>query len=116
MGRALWACLHGDIGAAYSVHPLGPFVFASLGVFVAARSAAAVSPRARNTLRALTGAAVASPLWQLALAITIGVWLARFGGAFGGPAEVTPPWRALALTPEFGSVEPNSECSSPTGR
>lgn len=101
MGRALWACLHGDFAAAFAQHPLGPAVFVAATTVAPLRVVAIVSRPCRTALhRALT---LANDLhaWPTVLVVTLAVWLARFLGAFGGPAEVNSPLMTL-LGAHFG--------------
>lgn len=93
MGRALWACVHGDFAAAFAFHPLGPVAFSALGALTSLRVLAVASSRCRRLLTRVATTSARSHWWPLVLAVTLGVWLARFGGAFGGPAEVHSPLR-----------------------
>jgi hypothetical protein len=95
MGRALWACLHGDLAAACTFHPLGPIAFAAAGLVVPLRAMAPYSQRSRQVLTHITTRLHRRATWPIALGVTIGVWLARFGGAFGGPVVVNSPLLSL---------------------
>jgi hypothetical protein len=99
--RATLALLHGDVHAALRFHPLvwllSPlfigFMAAALVELVREPAAATATPRPsfmRWNSRAVSvvGAAL--------LLTTLGVWLARFGGAFGGPVPVTSVAQWLA--------------------
>jgi hypothetical protein len=87
--RATLALISGDIARALDFHPLvfvlGPLFFGALG-------AAAVSflrgPAPRSGRAWLTGRVVTAAGWSL-LVLVLGVWIARFLGAFGGPVPVT---------------------------
>ncbi|MGC4092378.1 MAG: DUF2752 domain-containing protein [Polyangiaceae bacterium] len=99
--RATLALLRGDLHAALHFHPL-VFVLAPLfaGAMLSAlwdyvRGPARVAP---SRLRASPWLARAG--WLL-LALVLGVWVARFFGAFGGPAPV----RALGGSPFSGSLQ-----------
>jgi len=80
--RAVLALATGDVARALSVHPLSPVVV-PFGAWLAhgelARNRRAATPRQRRA-RASLGAAL--------IALLLGVWLARFFGAFGGPVSV----------------------------
>jgi hypothetical protein len=92
--RATLALLHGNLGAALHLHPLvfvlTPTYGLAIGVavltYVRGVSASASAARAQSLVssRAFTWAAAAL------LALVVGVWAARFFGAFGGPAPVEP--------------------------
>ena len=91
MGRSLLACLHGDFPAAFAHHPLGPVALCLSVTLVLLRFAGnrvswfvepwSVAVRAVHHRK--TGITV--------LGITLAVWVARFGGAFDGPALVRSP-------------------------
>lgn len=91
--RATLALLHGDVQAALRFHPLvwllSPLFigFTGAALFELVREpslpGAAAPPRYRWNSRAVSVVATAL------LIATLGVWLARFGGAFGGPVPVT---------------------------
>lgn len=78
--RATIALLHGDVHGAFVAHPL---VFVALPGTVAlllhATSRGPVSARSEN---------VATIFSAALLVLLVSVWLARFAGAFGGPAAV----------------------------
>lgn len=83
--RAAWALLHGEWSRALQLHPLSPLLVPSVAGALWATMASEVSatpavapPRTQGVL-----------LWALC-ALLLGVWLARFGGAFGGPVPVQP--------------------------
>lgn len=90
--RATLALLHGDVHGALHLHPLvwllSPLfvLFAGSGALELLRGSA-VGPWRASPLRwrgrSFNAAAV------LVLSLTLGVWLARFAGFFGGPAPVT---------------------------
>lgn len=85
--RATLALLHGHVGESVRLHPLAPVVVPLLGGLVVWGAVGYVregrwpgaSGRASQWI-----AAVGIALWVLLFA----VWLARFHGAFGGPAPV----------------------------
>lgn len=91
--RATLALLHGDVHTALHLHPLvwllSPLFTLFMGGAVLEllrEPASATTPapsRFRWSTRTVT--IVSGAL----LVATLGVWLARFGGAFGGPVPVT---------------------------
>jgi len=99
--RATLALLHGDVGAALHLHPLvfvlTPTYALAIGVaalsYVRGLAPSTAAARAKSFVmsRAFTWAAAAL------LALVVGVWAARFFGAFGGPAPVEPLGLAAAL-------------------
>ena len=90
--RATLALLHGDVRRAFAFHPL---VFVLAPLYFGALGAAAVSfvrgPSAARRRTWFTRRGVTVALWIL-LAIVLGVWIARFFGAFGGPVPVRTVW------------------------
>jgi hypothetical protein len=80
LSRATFALLRGDVQGALAAHPL---VFVALPGTVAlllhATSRDPVSARREN---------IAALFSALLLALLVSVWLARFAGAFGGPAAI----------------------------
>jgi len=89
--RATLALFHGNVRAALRFHPL---VWLLSPLFIGFVSAAMVellrdparprpAPLVRWNSRLMTIAALCL------LVVTVGVWLARFAGYFGGPAPVT---------------------------
>ena len=89
--RATLALLHGDLLFALHLHPL-VLLLSPLVVVIAGATAwnllrtpaATPSPQAIfSNGRAMTALAT------IVLALTLGVWLARFAGFFGGPVPVT---------------------------
>lgn len=85
--RATVALLRGDVHAALHFHPLVVVVSPILAVVVTAH---AVSYVRRGRAAVLDGL---PPLWATALVsllavVLVAVWIARFFGAFGGPAPV----------------------------
>lgn len=94
--RATLRLFHGDLGGALALHPLAP-ALAPLVAWLAAKAAlgylgfgalTASAPSRRSS--AFTSAFGAALLMAL-----LGVWGARFLGAFGGPVSVSSPGRAL---------------------
>jgi hypothetical protein len=106
MTRAAVALLTLDWRSAVRFHPLAPIVvplaLALLGpaVFRFVRGAEAERPRTSAPSR------FAAPAFVLVAVALIAVWVARFFGAFGGPVEVQPLWRAPALSSALPNKEP----------
>ena len=88
--RATLALAHGDVHRAVELHPL---VFVLAPLFIAAVLSAAWGfvrgPRPNATPRVWLASRTANLLGSALLALTLGVWGARFFGCFGGPAPVT---------------------------
>ena len=89
--RATLALLHGDVRAALRLHPL---VWLLAPLFVTFSGAVAwelvrdeARPRSAS-LVSLTGRGTNAVLVAV-LVLSLGVWLARFAGYFGGPVPVT---------------------------
>lgn len=85
MTRALRHGLHGDFQSAAALHPLWVPVIATGLALVAAEALGYL--RTGRWGVALDRRPVQRVLGALAVAL-VAVWLARFGGAFGGPAPV----------------------------
>jgi Protein of unknown function (DUF2752) len=86
--RATLAVLHGDLHAALHFHPLVWLLAPLFAVFVGGAALELVhGPYAASPLR-VRGPAV-NVAAALVLGLTVGVWVARFAGYFGGPAPVT---------------------------
>ena len=83
MTRATLALLHGHLAEAVGFHPLAPLLVPLLGGFVLYEAAQYVRLGkwpATEGKSAVRVAAVMVALW----ALLMGVWIARFCGAFGG--------------------------------
>ncbi|HEU4412406.1 MAG TPA: DUF2752 domain-containing protein [Polyangiaceae bacterium] len=85
--RAALRLLHGDLAGALAFHPLVPVALPAALAFVGTNAVSyVVSGRwgyvERQQGRALTGGAL------VLIALMLGVWVARFFGAFGGPVPV----------------------------
>lgn len=88
--RATLAMLHGDVRGALQHHPL-VFLLTPLvvGVAVAAAWNLLRPPGAQpRSHAAFSNGRTMTALATLLLALTVGVWLARFAGCFGGPVPV----------------------------
>lgn len=79
LSRATFALLRGDLHAALAVHPL---------VLVALPAALALSLHATSTHTAPSRERLAVIASAVLLVLFVAVWLARFAGAFGGPAPI----------------------------
>jgi hypothetical protein len=88
--RATLALLRGDVRTAFHFHPL---VFVLSPLFIGLLASALVDyvrgPIQRARRRSWNTPWLGRALWLL-LALMLGVWVARFFGAFGGPAPVHP--------------------------
>jgi hypothetical protein len=89
--RATLALLHGDLERALKFHPLvwllGPLFigFVSVSVFELVRT----PPAQRRAPIVRWSARGVSVVATFLLVVSVGVWLARFAGYFGGPVPVT---------------------------
>lgn len=93
--RATLALLHGDLAGAFHFHPL-VFVLSPLFVGLVANALFDYvrGTAARAVAKRGSGPWLGRALWLL-LALMLGIWVARFFGAFGGPVPV----HALAHSP-----------------
>ncbi|HXK20996.1 MAG TPA: DUF2752 domain-containing protein, partial [Polyangiaceae bacterium] len=96
--RATLALLHGNVRAALHYHPL---VWLLSPLFVGFVGSAAVDllrdPAApRRAPRVRWDGRIVTALAAIVLVLTVGVWLARFRGYFGGPVPVTSLGQWLA--------------------
>jgi hypothetical protein len=85
--RATGALLHGDFQEALRLHPLAPLVSPLLGGFLAVSALRYVRTGRWPAVEGKAAGWVAAAgiaLW----ALLVGVWVARFYGALGGPATV----------------------------
>lgn len=89
--RATLALLHGDVRGALRLHPL-VLLLTPLVITVATAATWSLLRRASPQPRphaAFSNGRAATVLATILLALTVGVWLARFAGFFGGPVPVT---------------------------
>ena len=89
--RATLALLHGDVRGATHFHPL-VLLLAPLVVGVAVASAwnlLRAPGRVGRRRAAFANGRAVTALATVVLVLTLGVWLARFAGFFGGPVPVT---------------------------
>jgi hypothetical protein len=83
--RAAWLLARGDLPGALRLHPFAPLLLPVL----AATCAGVVWGRFRRRPALPVGAsALVQGLAGLLLLLVLGVWLARFWGAWGGPVPV----------------------------
>ena len=104
--RATLALLHGDVVAAWRLHPLvfllSPIYFGLLALiaysYVRGSSPAMLQGRGVSGRRFLLARSV-SILTGLTITLAFAVWIARFFGAFGGPVPVDTwqEWRERKL-------------------
>jgi hypothetical protein len=81
--RAILLAAKGDFAASFHLHPLAlpaaVLMLPTLYVFARGVAHDEVSPQLPKPLRAA---------WKVFVAALISVWIARFFGAFGGPAPI----------------------------
>jgi hypothetical protein len=89
--RATLALLHGDVGAALHLHPLVLLLSPLAAVLAGALSLELLRDPATPQQSSLlfSNTRRTSALAGFVLVLTLGVWLARFGGYLGGPVHVT---------------------------
>jgi hypothetical protein len=81
--------LHGDFGAALDLHPLSPILVPLFGGAVTFTLVDYVrGPTRRRVMPSWWTSRAATLAFSGLLAVLVGVWLARFGGYFGGPVPV----------------------------
>ena len=85
--RAGLALLSGDPARALAFHPLSPLVVPLVALLVGANAAAYVLRGRWAVVEGLRGKRVTIAALALG-ALLLGVWIARFLGAFGGPVPV----------------------------
>lgn len=87
--RSLVALARGNFAEAWRFHPLGPVVVGVCAGVVVLRLL-----RSRWQTQVITDvwAKIHTFVWWGALAVVMAVWVARFAGALGGPAEVHSPF------------------------
>ena len=96
MTRAMLAVFKGRFAESWHHHPLALVAVPVLLLYAAAHGAAYVKAGDMRNVGWLTGRWADRVLMGLMMAM-IGLWVARFFGAFGGPAEVSssallPAW------------------------
>lgn len=85
--RATLAMLHGDLGGALHLHPLAPLVAPLVAAMLGYNGLVYVQRGHFAATEGLRGKWVTPLVGALGVAM-IGVWIARFFGAFGGPVPV----------------------------
>jgi hypothetical protein len=94
--RATLRLLHADLTGALALHPLSP-ALAPLIAWLGSKAALDYIGLGSAQRRAVSARAarLTSAFGFTLLALLLGVWGARFFGAFGGPVSVSSPGRAL---------------------
>lgn len=87
MTRATLAALHGDFATTYRYHPLAILMVPLLGAYAAAHALSYIRHGVSQVDTFVTGKWIDRGILLLLIAM-VGVWVARFFGAFGGPAPV----------------------------
>jgi hypothetical protein len=90
--RSVVTLLQGRLADSWHFHPLGP-VLVVLATAHAGRRLAARQWSSKVT--ACSWSSTPAYVWWGSLVVVMMVWVARFGGAFGGPAEVHSPFEAV---------------------
>lgn len=87
MTRATMALLRGDLHAALHFHPLVLVILPTLALFFGINSYVYLRTGSWNYLDGKSGR-----FWNIGIGlyalVAVGVWIARFFGAFGGPVAV----------------------------
>ncbi len=87
--RAAWLLLRGDWYGALALHPLSPLLVPGVGALVAMRLSRYVTGAApARWLASVRVTRFGEVLALLLLGAVVGVWIARFFGAFGGAVPV----------------------------
>lgn len=87
MTRATMAALHGNFAESFRLHPLAMVVVPALAAYVAAHAVSYIRHGESRVDQVLAGK-LFDRLMLAVLALVLLVWVARFFGAFGGPAPV----------------------------
>ena len=87
MTRATLAALHGDFRASFRFHPLAMIFSPLLGVYFLAHGVSYIRHGTSRVDEVITGKWIDRLLLLLLVAL-LALWVARFFGAFGGPAPV----------------------------
>lgn len=85
--RATMCLLHGDLSGMLRFHPLTPLILLFLAGYFGLNAAGYVARGRWGWVDERMGRATNGVVW-LFVALTLGVWLARFAGCFGGPVPV----------------------------
>ena len=89
MTRATWALMRLDLHAALAHHPLSPLLAPLFGWVVGRALLVEAGWLREGSFDPLRRAPRA--LWALLLLLFLGVWILRFTGALGGPADAVAP-------------------------
>lgn len=81
------ALLQGDVAQAYRLHPVAIVLVPLLGLYAVASAVSYVRHGRSKVDQTLSSLPVTVGLVVL-LVLLLGVWIARFFGAFGGPVPV----------------------------
>jgi len=87
MTRATLCMLRGDLGGMVRFHPLAPLVLLFLGGYLGVNALGYVVRGRWGWVDERMGRGSNAAVWGF-LALTLGVWLARFAGLLGGPVPV----------------------------
>jgi len=87
MTRATLAAVHGHFADSFRVHPLAIVFSPLLAIYFGAHAISYIRHGTSRVDEVLVGKWVDRALLVLLVAM-LGVWIARFFGAFGGPAPV----------------------------
>jgi len=87
MTRATLAALHGDFAASFHFHPLGMIIVPLFAAYALGHAVSYVRHGVSQVDTIVSGKWIDRFLILLLVSM-IGVWIARFFGAFGGPAPV----------------------------
>lgn len=87
MTRATLSALHGDFATAFRYHPLAFLIVPLFASYAIAHAVSYIRHGVSQIDKIVSGKWV-DRLLILFIVVMIGVWIARFFGAFGGPAPV----------------------------
>ncbi|MFW5739011.1 MAG: DUF2752 domain-containing protein [Myxococcota bacterium] len=87
MTRATLSALHGDFATSFRFHPLGMIIVPLFATYAIAHAVSYIRHGVSQVDKIVSGKWIDRFL-VLLLITMIGVWIARFFGAFGGPAPV----------------------------
>ncbi len=87
MTRATLHALHGDFAASFRFHPLAMIIVPLLAIYASAHAVSYIRHGVSKVDSIVNGKWIDRGLILLLLTL-LGVWVARFFGAFGGPAPV----------------------------
>jgi hypothetical protein len=98
--RASLLLLSGDFAGALRMHPLSPLLAPLCALLIAFATFGYLRGPLRGRLPSLIPTRFSNPIAWALFALLLGVWGARFFGAFGGPAPVT----SLTIAPFHGAL------------